>query len=158
MKAISLLQPWASLVAIGAKGFETRSWSTNYRGPLAIHASKGFPGWARDLFHTLPFSRVLAEAGYLLEDDLPCGAVIAVVRLVDCYPITMRNGVGLLCPPQGERREVSEQETAFGDWSPGRFAWRLADVRPLREPIPARGALGLWEWKAPENLEELFAS
>ena len=39
MKAISLLQPWATLVSIGAKRVETRSWRTDYRGPIAIHAS-----------------------------------------------------------------------------------------------------------------------
>ena len=44
MKALTLTQPWASLVAIGAKRIETRSWSTPYRGLLAIHAAKGFPG------------------------------------------------------------------------------------------------------------------
>lgn len=41
MKAITLTQPWATLVAIGAKRIETRSWATRYRGPLAIHAAKG---------------------------------------------------------------------------------------------------------------------
>jgi activating signal cointegrator 1 len=48
MKAITLTQPWATLVAIGAKRIETRSWPTNYRGPLAIHAAKGFPKWAKE--------------------------------------------------------------------------------------------------------------
>ena len=48
MKALTLTQPWASLVACGAKTIETRSWRTPYRGPVAIHAAKGFPadaGW-----------------------------------------------------------------------------------------------------------------
>lgn len=49
MKALSLWQPWASLVAIGAKTIETRSWSTSYRGPLAIHAAKTSRG-----FYELP--------------------------------------------------------------------------------------------------------
>ena len=40
MKCLSLWQPWASLVVIGAKRFETRSWPTNYRGPLLIHAAQ----------------------------------------------------------------------------------------------------------------------
>jgi hypothetical protein len=40
MKVISIIQPWATLIAIGEKKFETRSWSTKYRGELAIHASK----------------------------------------------------------------------------------------------------------------------
>lgn len=43
MKAVTLWQPWASLVAIGAKTIETRSWATSYRGPLAIHAAARKP-------------------------------------------------------------------------------------------------------------------
>jgi hypothetical protein len=43
MKCISLIQPWASLVLLGEKRYETRNWSTAYRGPLLIHASKGMP-------------------------------------------------------------------------------------------------------------------
>jgi hypothetical protein len=49
MKTLTLTQPWATLVSLGAKTFETRSWKTDYSGPLAIHAAKGFPGWAKDL-------------------------------------------------------------------------------------------------------------
>src|SRR6202030_2406661 len=48
MKALTLTQPWATLVAIGAKRIETRSWPTLYRGPLAIYAAKRFPKWAQD--------------------------------------------------------------------------------------------------------------
>ncbi len=40
MKAITIWQPWASLIACGAKKYETRSWATNYRGPIAIHAAR----------------------------------------------------------------------------------------------------------------------
>ncbi len=44
MKTLSLLQPWATLVVMGVKQIETRSWRTDYRGPLLIHASKGKAG------------------------------------------------------------------------------------------------------------------
>src|SRR5690348_17556570 len=56
MKALTLTQPWASLVAIGAKRIETRSWSTSYRGPLAIHAAKGFPKSAQEFTQVPPVS------------------------------------------------------------------------------------------------------
>ena len=42
MKALTLTQPWATLIAVGAKRIETRSWGTSYRGRIAIHAAKGF--------------------------------------------------------------------------------------------------------------------
>jgi hypothetical protein len=48
MKVLSLTQPWATLAAIGAKKIETRSWSTAYRGPLAIHAAKGLAGMTHE--------------------------------------------------------------------------------------------------------------
>jgi hypothetical protein len=48
---------------------------------------------------------------------------------------------------EGRRWMLSPSEKAFGDYTPGRYAWLLADVRRLPEPIPARGALGLWEWE-----------
>ena len=77
MKALTLLQPWASLVAIGVKRWETRAWRTSYAGPLAIHASKGFPDDARLLAHEEEM------LGHLPSPTaLPRQAVLAVVRVV----------------------------------------------------------------------------
>jgi hypothetical protein len=59
MKALSLWQPWATLIALKKKQIETRSWRTTYRGPLAIHAAKSYPQEARDLCSTEPFYSVL---------------------------------------------------------------------------------------------------
>jgi hypothetical protein len=135
MKAITLTQPWATLVAIGAKQTETRSWSTHYRGPLAIHAGKG---WTPDFVRTAmtePYRRVLAEAGYELFSLLPRGAIVATCTLTDCIHTGQFQGVDML-------------DFAFGDFTYGRWAWILKDVKRLEKPIPARGALGLWEWEA----------
>ncbi|CAG0947427.1 hypothetical protein ANRL1_04099 [Anaerolineae bacterium] len=148
MKAITLTQPWATLVAIGAKRIETRSWSTAYRGPLAIHAAKTFPKDARDLCRDLYpgaalFSSVLIAAGYDRIAQIPLGVVVAtcelvaVKRIIPGYIKVLRDQMGHF---------NSEQEIAFGDYTPGRYAWILADVRSLDAPIPAKGALGLWEW------------
>ena len=142
MKALTLTQPWATLVAIGAKRIETRSWSTNYRGPLAIHAAKSFPKWARE-FTTEPvcYNAVRLD---LKTGGYPLGMVIATCRLVDCLPTEAYR-----CMP-GVFEEYHEldtpQEQAFGDYSPNRFAWVLEGIVALPEPIPAKGALGLWEW------------
>lgn len=134
MKTLSLTQPWASLVAVGAKQRETRSWSTPYRGQLAIHASKGFPQWAMEYCVVEPFLSVLAyQVGITLIGDLPRGAVIATCNLVDVRRITATNA------PTGN-------EKAFGDYTPGRFMWFLEDVKMLPFPVPAKGSLGLWEW------------
>lgn len=138
MKALSLLQPWATLIAIGAKRIETRSWSTNYRGPLAIHAGKAFPAATRAMSLQAPFVEELLVGGVYGTRDLPLGAIVAVCTLADCEPI-------------GGKYLVGEPERSFGDFSPGRFAWRLEDVRRLDPPIPANGALSLWEWPGDET-------
>src|SRR4051812_11429933 len=91
MKVLTLTQPWATLVAIGAKHIETRSWETLYRGPLAIHAAKGLgPVGGKqglmDLCRREPFRSVLLAAGYLGPPPLPLGAIVAVCELIDCVP------------------------------------------------------------------------
>lgn len=158
MKALTLTQPWASLVAIGAKRIETRSWSTSYRGPLAIHAAKGLGpvGGMRglvDLVRQDVFWNALISlrpsvfnVEGLAKRALPFGAIVAVCELVDCLPIKIYsigdsaiNGASYPIPTEPER--------SFGDYSVGRFAWLLADIHTLPEPIPAKGALGLWEYE-----------
>lgn len=159
MKALTLTltQPWASLVAIGAKKIETRSWSTSYRGPLAIHAAKGMPTSAVECCVSEPFLSVLQAAGFMPPEFpldrpydvmawFPRGKVVAVCGLVDCLPIKIYsigdsaiNGTSYPLPAEPER--------SFGDYSVGRFAWLLADIRALPTPIPAKGALGLWEYE-----------
>lgn len=153
MKVLTLTQPWASLVAIGAKHIETRSWSTSYRGPLAIHAAAGLGpvgGMAGLIaqYSFAPFWNVLLPAGYPPE-KMPRGAIIAVCRLAGCVSTPTTHPqieTGWTDDKTGEQWMLTEQERAFGDYSPGRFAWLLADIRGLPTPIPAKGALGLWEW------------
>lgn len=155
MKALTLTQPWASLVAVGAKRIETRSWPTNYRGPLAIHAAKGFGGGGgkracENLCHLEPFRSALLPAGrrsggtrIFSFDMLPVGAIVAVVELVDVVPteraIFAMKVVGL------DMADEVEREATFGNYAPTRYAWLLSNVRALDEPIDCRGALGLWE-------------
>jgi len=138
MKAITLTQPWATLIAIGAKRIETRSWRTFYRGPLAIHAAKTFPEWAREHFEFDPaldqrVCEVLEAADIHGFRDLPGGAVVATCTLVDCVRITPDN-------------VPAAPEFYFGDYTVGRWAWHLSEVKALDMPVLARGSLGLWEW------------
>lgn len=133
MKALSLMEPWAWLVAIGAKRIETRSWRTNYRGPLAIHAARTLPRAARELCLEPAIDRILAQAGYANAAELPRGAIVAVCELVDCRRIE----------PQAPL--PAEPERSLGDFTPGRFAWYLDCPRRLASPIAARGFPGLWE-------------
>lgn len=139
MKALSLTQPWATLVAIGAKRYETRSWRTKYRGEIAIHASKGFPKKCVNLCEKWPFLGVLpSSCDAAAEDLLPLGAIIAVATIGGIYPTGSLFSLNSL-------PDTATHEEEFGDYSPGRFAWELRGVRRLKEPVPCKGALSLWE-------------
>jgi hypothetical protein len=132
MKCLSMSQPWASLVVLGAKQYETRGWQTAYRGPLAIHASRTFPATARGLLRITPFRDALARAGLHDWQDLPTGLVIGVVCLVDCKRVEEVTG-------------LSADELAFGDYRPGRWAWTFTLAHRLPSPFPWRGNLGLFD-------------
>jgi hypothetical protein len=146
--ALTLTQPWATLIAIGAKRVETRGWRTPYRGRLGIHAAKGLGPIGglyelRRLCHTPPFFDALKDhvpvdgsddyGARIFVDDLPRGVLLGFTELLDCVPTT-----GM------EAAALSDQERAFGDYSPGRWAWLLGDFEPLPEPEKLGGALSLW--------------
>jgi hypothetical protein len=125
MRAFSLTQPWASAVALGIKQWETRSWPTRFRGEVAIHASKAFPRWAREFAD-------LESCTHPELDELPLGYIVAVCQLTECRQTET------LAPT------LSEQELRWGDYSPGRYAFKLESVRLLEEPVFHRGALSFW--------------
>lgn len=147
MKALSLTAPWAHLLFVPdpkmRKSWETRSWQTAYRGKLAIHAAKGFPRAARDLYDTNHYFRnALRELPGVLKADspsvLPLGVILGTVDLVD-----ITSALALAS-------SLSATERAFGDYGKDRYAWQLANPLLFPEPIPARGALGLWSWTPPQ--------
>lgn len=171
IKALTLTQPYATLVALGVKQFETRSWATSYRGPLALHAAAGLGpvGGKRGLMALVrepPFLQALQplvpDAACYDSDTLaehlplylPLRSMVAICQLTACYP-TCGNGYAI---PTGqpltpiEQRAVSLQERAFGDFSFGRFAWQLDAVQPLAWTAPVNGQLGLWDWAIPEGI------
>jgi len=162
MKALTLHQPLASLIAIGIKTIETRSWSTRYRGRLAIHSSASIPG--------LPRGQRISVGDYEIENDtprgcakqyllrgpidwpyrLPLGAIVATCELMDVVPIThldedaghtedrvidmpLFRGLHLL---RNHEDAVIEDQRPYGDFRPGRFAWLLSDIKPTTERCP----------------------
>jgi hypothetical protein len=148
MKALTLTQPWATLVAKGQKKIETRSWNTNYRGPIAIHAAKGFPSWARQMCYSKHFVLSLFDDFDGKWQWLPTGKVVAtcelvhVVRIDEAISFQACDGIGW----NKQFWALDEKERAFGDYGAGRYAWLLSNITALAEPISAKGALGLWDW------------
>ena len=142
MKCISLWQPWATLMVVGAKCNETRSWRTNYRGPLGIHAAKYFPRENQELCYEEPFQSALDKAGFFTPFVLPLGALIGQVEIVDCVPTLWCNMEMLDRAPW---LIVTETELSFGDYSPGRFAWVTSLPVQFALPIPYKGHQGFFE-------------
>ena len=141
MRALSLWQPWAGAVSVGIKRVETRSWSTSYRGPIAIHAAKSWGREQREAalrlvsdvegFNGLGGAGAVAVAAWVQSAEAwPRGGIVAVASLVDCVPT--------------ERLAPTAREARWGDFTPGRFGWVLSAVQPLVRTYPLVGRQGLW--------------
>lgn len=131
MRTISLWQPWAELISRGLKQFETRSFPCEKFGEIAIHAAK-------KKFDSGKYSQELRTQMLMDEVDpywLKYGVVLCIADIVACVQIDTG------------RNHVSQRELTYGDWSPGRYAWRLENIRPLPEPIPLKGMQGFFYWK-----------
>ena len=155
MKVLTLTQPWATLVAKGHKRIETRSWNTNYRGPLAIHAAKGFPNAARAMCHSKPFIGTLGHYDFD-PITLPVGKIIATCELVHVLRMDEIH-VFPACKSVAYQKRIwslDEQERAFGLYEVGRYMWLLDNIKPLHPPVEANGKLGLWEYALPEPTPE----
>lgn len=136
IKALPLWQPWATLVAVGAKRIETRDFPPQRIGlrpkqRIAIHACKRTSElWlcAYDEF---------ADCLPCVAEDLPLGALLAVCTLDRASEVTAESAAAL--------RERNPQEYAFGHYAPGRWAWVLKDVVQLDKPVPFKGSQGTFD-------------
>ena len=141
MKALTIWQPWASLFVIDAKLYETRSWATTYRGPIAIHAAKRpvrrtidalAAGNAWDTLER--FESLFHGPGAL--DQLSTGAIVGTAILTRCNLIT-----------EAFVAKLTPMELALGDFTLGRYAWDFHVRIAADSPVPAKGMQGLWEWR-----------
>lgn len=140
MKCISYKQPWANLVLWKEKRVETRG--VNYTVLAgrwhAVHASQTWTRAQDALFDVEPFRTVLARHGVTRGNRtfmlMPAGAIVGVAF------------VSILA--RTETVTISDQERAFGDYSPGRWAYHLGDIFPLDEPILFTGRLGVFDLPA----------
>lgn len=168
MKVLSLHQPWATLIALKVKTIETRSWRATQSligERIAIHAAVRQPPFGLQVgpwtIVDTPGRWVASDYDRHLVHDLPLGAIVATAVLADCLP--MRSSVGP--PGSGDAYALLlngldghmwiapdaidvEDQRPYGDFRPGRWAWMLADIEPLAEPVPFKGGQGLsrsWE-------------
>ena len=134
MKALTIRQPWAWAIARGHKPVENRSWTTPYRGPLAIHAGLRWDDATLGALGVV-VHRIRQQGGAVppsLRADLPysgTGRIVAVAELVD------------VCT-----RSMDGEPCDCGLWAvPGEAHWQIRDARPIDGP-EVRGRLGLWDW------------
>ena len=126
MKVLSIKEPFATLIKDGVKICETRSWKTNYRGEIYIHASL-----------SLSKSERVESANKYLKSEIKPGFILCKCELVDCIPMTDEFIKYI-------NKETSEYD--YGLYSEGRYAWKLKVLEVLDEPIPAKGKLGIWNY------------
>lgn len=156
MKAITILEPWASLVACGKKHIETRSWAIKHRGPIAIHAGKDQDKKGERIRHIV----ARAEQYGIIIPELQFGKVIAIADLVDCVKVVCRtrlkvgNHEAMKAILENDTI-VSGSEFAFGDYTPFRYAWILDNVRKI-DPVPSKGMQRVWNWNEPFEFLELL--
>lgn len=128
MKVISIKEPFATLIKNGTKKIETRSWKTNYRGELFIHAS------GKKLSKEILKNNFVLE---LIKDmDMNYGNIICRCKLVDCVYMDEQFLDSI-------RNDVNEYN--LGEYKLGRYAWIIEDVQPIY-PIPVKGKLNIWNY------------
>lgn len=129
MKVLSLKEPYATLIKENIKTIETRSWKTNYRGKLYIHASSS------------KIPKDLNEEFVKLFKNFPLnyGNIICCCTLVDCIYMTKEYVENI--------KKNNYKEYLCGEYKEGRYAWILKDITTLNNPIKAKGQLNIWNYK-----------
>lgn len=168
IKIITLYQPWALLIRLNLKRYETRPTRIHHRGLLAIHA--GLQPVDQEGF--LLIRKALEAAGRdwdaeknQIVTDLQFGCIATIVNLTDCLQMKSSPDLADIYLEQGKANiklgsdivieTVAASERMVGNWESGRFAWELQDNKPLKEQIPIRGTQGIRTLKDPDALEAI---
>jgi len=156
IRGLTIIQPWAHLIASGQKTIETRRYPTKFRGWLLIHAGLKWSKWEQMV------AVQLLTSGAMIPDATPVlGAVVAVARLARCEPFRdtpreIRNATSKLLRARGgiSNPDLDAEITPgydflglrgfTGEEVPGLWSWHLEDVIALPTPVPWTGAQGLW--------------
>lgn len=121
MKVLTLKQPWATLVAEGIKKYEFRTWKTNYRGKILIHAGAGIDKKEMEKFKNLNL-------------EYPSKRIIAEVEIEDCLELDDKLN----------QKIISENNIAYGSKIRTGYAWKLKNVNKIQSNTQINGKLGLW--------------
>lgn len=128
MKVLTIQEPYATFIMKGFKKIETRSFKTNYRGEIYIHA-----GLSNNFLNKISDSYILSLFD---KSMLNYGKIICKAKLTDCIYMTKEYIEDL--------KSKNNKEFILGDYKVGRYAWILENVEELKEKIPVKGRLGIW--------------
>lgn len=123
MKALTIKQPWATLIMQGDKRFEFRSWKTNYRGDVLIHAGKGLD------------KEAVVRLKKYLPDELPMGKILGKVTITDCVPMSDEFAAML----SKENNDIYTSHSFSNN-----YGFQIENVEVFDTPIDAKGQLGFW--------------
>ncbi len=129
MKVLTIKEPFATLIKNKVKYIETRSWKTNYRGELYIHA--GLSKISKEVKERPGLSELYNES------ELSYGYIICKCNLVDCVYMTEEF--------IKKTKEENLNNFIAGHYEVGRYAWLLQDIEVIK-PIEAKGQLGIWNY------------
>ena len=121
MKVLTLKQPWATLVAEGIKKYEFRSWKTNYRGKILIHAGTGIDKKELEKYKDLNL-------------EFPSKRILAEVEIEDCLELN----------DELNKKIIDEKNIAYGSKYRTGYAWKLTNVKKINIDREIKGQLGLW--------------
>ncbi len=125
MKALTIKQPWATLIMQKDKRFEFRSWKTNYRGDVLIHAGKGID------------KEALERLKKYLPDELPLGKILGKVTITDCVPMSDEFAKMLA----NENNDIYTSHSFSNN-----YGFKIENVEVFDTPIEAKGQLGFWNY------------
>ena len=121
LKALTLRQPWATVVAEGIKKYEFRSWKTKYRGKVLIHAGTGIDKEDMKKYKNMNL-------------EFPSRKILAVVEIEDCLELN----------EELNNKIISENNIAYGNKVRTGYAWKLNNIKKINYDKEVNGQLGLW--------------
>lgn len=124
MKALTIKEPWATLIIEGYKKYEFRSWKTNYRGKILIHSG-------------LTLEKDMKERFKEYNLDYKCGYIIGEAEIVDCILVDKELNEKLRNINPLVYARSNHVET---------YGWKLENIKKYNNPIPCKGKLGLWNY------------
>ena len=121
MKVLTIKEPWASLIIDGYKKYEFRSWKTNYRGKLLIHAGKSID---KDMLYIANKYNIKINPGNILGE----------VEITDCIKVD----------DEFNKYLKKDNSLVYRGSYKDDYAWKIEKVKKYDKTIPVNGKLGIW--------------